>query len=82
MKFSRGEENLLEQQIKAIADSGADVVVAGGKFGDMALHYVNKYGLMAVRLNSKFDIRRLCKAVNATALPRLVIYSYFMSQHF
>ena len=69
--FSQGEENLLESQIKAIADSGANVVVAGGKFGDMALHYMNKYGLMAVRLNSKFDMRRLSKAVNGTVLPRL-----------
>lgn len=69
--FSRGEESQLEQQIKAIADSGAKVVVAGGKFGDMALHYMNQYNLMAVRLNSKFDLRRLSKAVNATVLPRL-----------
>lgn len=71
MNFSQGEEGLLEQQIKAIADSGAKVIVAGGKFGDMALHFINKYGLMAVRLNSKFDLRRLSKAVNATVLPRL-----------
>uniref|UniRef100_A0A4D5RA64 T-complex protein 1 subunit theta n=1 Tax=Scolopendra viridis TaxID=118503 RepID=A0A4D5RA64_SCOVI len=71
MNFSKGEENMLEQQIKAIADSGAKVVVSGGKFGEMALHYLNKYNLMAVRLNSKFDLRRLCKAVSATALPRL-----------
>lgn len=69
--FSRGEETLLEQQIKSIADSGAKVVVAGGKVGDMALHFINKYGLMAVRLNSKFDLRRLAKACNATVLPRL-----------
>lgn len=69
--FSKGEENLLETQIKAIADTGAKVLVAGGKFGDMALHYMNKYGLMAVRLNSKFDLRRLSKAVNGTVLPRL-----------
>ena len=40
-----------EKQIKAIADSGAKVVVSGGKIGDMALHFLNKYGLMAVRLN-------------------------------
>lgn len=72
MKFSRGEESMLEEQIKAIADSGANVIVAGSKFGDMALHYINKYNMMAVRLNSKFDLRRLCKTVNATALPRLV----------
>ncbi|KAL3277623.1 hypothetical protein HHI36_012964 [Cryptolaemus montrouzieri] len=72
LNFSRGEENLLEMQIKAIADSGAKVVVAGAKFGDMALHYINKYGLMAVRLNSKFDLRRLSKTVGGTVLPRLV----------
>lgn len=70
--FSRGEECLLETQIKAIADTGAHVIVSGAKFGDMALHYMNKYKLMAVRLSSKFDIRRLCKAVGATALPRVV----------
>lgn len=69
--FSKGEESLLEEQIKAIADSGARVVVAGGKFGDMTLHFMNKYNLMAVRLNSKFDLRRLAKSVNGTVLPRL-----------
>lgn len=64
MNFSRGEENLLELQIKSIAESGAKVIVAGAKFGDMALHYIHKYNMMAVRLNSKFDLRRLCKTVS------------------
>ncbi|KAL0133470.1 hypothetical protein PUN28_000898 [Cardiocondyla obscurior] len=72
LNFSRGEESLLENQIKAIADSGANVVVSGGKFGSMALHYMNKYNLMAVRIPSKFDIRRLCKTVGATALSKLI----------
>jgi len=69
--FSRGEETQLENQIKAIADSGADVVVSGGKVGDMALHYINKYNMMAVRLMSKWDVRRLARATGATALPRM-----------
>ncbi|XP_050674813.1 T-complex protein 1 subunit theta [Leptidea sinapis] len=71
LNFSKGEESLLEKQIKDIADTGVKVVVAGAKFGDMALHFLNKYGIMAVRLNSKFDIRRLARTVNATVLPRL-----------
>nr|CAD7445741.1 unnamed protein product [Timema bartmani] len=71
MNFSRGEENQLEDQIKAIAASGANVIVSGAKFGDMALHYVNKYNMMAVKLSSKWDVRRLCKAVGAITLPRL-----------
>merc|ERR1719153_1341318 len=69
--FSRGEETQLENQIKAIADTGANVVVAGGKFGEMALHYINKYDMMAVRLMSKWDIRRLARATGATALPKM-----------
>ena len=72
MNFSRGEEALLESQIKAIADSGAKVLVSGGKIGDMALYYINKYNLLAVRIPSKFDLRRLCRAVKATALTKLV----------
>ncbi|KAF5278667.1 hypothetical protein FQA39_LY00709 [Lamprigera yunnana] len=72
MNFSRGEETLLEAQIKSIADTGVKVIVAGAKFGDMALHFVQKYKMMAVRLNSKFDLRRLSKTVNATVLPRLL----------
>ncbi|XP_030035453.2 T-complex protein 1 subunit theta [Manduca sexta] len=71
LNFSRGEESLLESQIKAISDAGVKVIVAGAKFGDMALHFLNKYNIMAVRLNSKFDLRRLAKTVNATVLPRL-----------
>ncbi|KAH8389029.1 hypothetical protein KR200_009783 [Drosophila serrata] len=71
LNFSSGEESLLENQIKAIADTGVKVVVSGGKVGDMALHFLNKYGLMAVRLNSKFDLRRLSRSVNATVLPRI-----------
>lgn len=72
MNFSRGEEDLLEKQIKSISDSGAKVVVSGSKFGDMALHYLNKFNIMAVRLNSKFDLRRLSKSIGATVLPRLI----------
>ncbi|VEN52030.1 unnamed protein product [Callosobruchus maculatus] len=71
MNFSRGEESLLENQIKAIADTGCKVIVSAAKCGEMALHYLNKYGIMIVRLHSKFDLRRLSKTVGATVLPRL-----------
>ncbi|XP_064208681.1 T-complex protein 1 subunit theta-like isoform X1 [Anguilla rostrata] len=71
LSFSKGEEDMMEAQVKAIAESGANVVVTGGKVADMALHYANKYQLMVVRLNSKWDLRRLCKTVSGTALPRL-----------
>ena len=70
--FSRGEEELLEKQIKAICDAGIKVVVCGGKVGEMALHFLNKYEIMAVRLLSKFDLRRVAKTVNGTVLPKII----------
>jgi len=71
MSFSKGEEDMMEAHVKAIADTGVNVVVTGGKVADMALHYANKYNLMVVRLNSKWDLRRLCKTVGGVALPRV-----------
>lgn len=71
VNFSQGEEELLEQQIKAIADTGANVIVSGAKFGPLGLHYVNKYNMTAVRLMSKFDLKRICRAIGATALLKL-----------
>lgn len=69
--FSRGEEDLLEKQIKSIVDTGAKLVVCGGKVGDMALHFLNKYGIMVVRVLSKFDLRRIAKTVNGTVLAKV-----------
>eukprot|EP00128_Syssomonas_multiformis_P013362 Colp12_sorted_trinity150504_noHs@28223 len=71
LNFSKGEEQLLEKEIKEIADSGVSVVVSGGNISEMALHFLDKYNLMAVKVLSKFDLRRLCKAIGATPLIRL-----------
>ncbi|CAH1800231.1 unnamed protein product [Owenia fusiformis] len=69
--FSKGEEDQVEEQIKGIADSGCTAIVTGGKVGELALHYADKYKLFVLRLLSKFDLRRLCKAIGATPLPRV-----------
>lgn len=48
-------------------DAGAKVVVGHQAFGEMALHFLEKYGMMAIKVPSKFDLRRLCRA---TGEPR------------
>ena len=70
--FSRGEESQLENHIKAIADACVGVIVSGGKIGDMAMHYINKYGMMAVRLMSKWDIRILARATGETFIIQII----------
>ncbi len=72
MSFSAGEENEVEKQVRALSDAGVNVCVAAGKFGDLYLHFLNKYKMMGVRLTSKFDLRRLCRTLGAQPQARLV----------
>eukprot|EP00878_Enallax_costatus_P019647 GHUV01020730.1.p1 GENE.GHUV01020730.1~~GHUV01020730.1.p1 ORF type:complete len:243 (+),score=86.92 GHUV01020730.1:910-1638(+) len=37
----------------------------------MAMHFVEKYGMMAIRIPSKFDMRRFCRATGAVAIVKL-----------
>jgi len=71
MKFGAGEEAVVEGQIESLHKAGINVIVSGGKFGDLYLHYLNQYNIMAVRLTSKFDVRRLCKTLGATPQPKI-----------
>ncbi|KAL6716907.1 T-complex protein 1 subunit theta [Lecanora helva] len=71
MDFTKGEENQLETAIKELHDSGLRVVVAGSTVGELALHYLNRFGILVVKVLSKFELRRLCRVVGATPLARL-----------
>ncbi|KAG7662608.1 CCT8 [[Candida] subhashii] len=71
LDFTKGEEQQLDQACKEISDSGVRVVIAGSNVGELSLHYFNKYGILVLRVPSKFDLRRLCQVCGATPLPRL-----------
>mmetsp|Transcript_52936 Transcript_52936/g.63738 ORF Transcript_52936/g.63738 Transcript_52936/m.63738 type:complete len:539 (-) Transcript_52936:196-1812(-) len=69
--YNKSEETKMDEIIKSIANTGTKVVVSGGSISEMALHFLQKYDIMVVKIGSKWDLRRLCAAVNATALVRL-----------
>lgn len=71
MSFNKGEEKQLEELIRAIADSGVKVIVTGSGIGELALHFCNRFGLVVVKILSKFELRRLCRVIGATGLTRL-----------
>lgn len=71
MDFTKGEEVQLETAIKELHASGLRVVVAGSTVGELALHYLNRYGILVIKIQSKFELRRLCRVVGATPLARL-----------
>lgn len=69
--FSAGEERLMEQCIREIAEAGVKVVISGGGVSELALHYCEKFELMVVKEASKFQLRRLCKSTGCRPLTRL-----------
>lgn len=71
LDFTKGEEHQIENIIKELHDSGLRVVVAGSTIGELALHYLNRYNILVIKILSKFELRRLCRVVGATPLARL-----------
>jgi T-complex protein 1 subunit theta len=71
LDFTSGEEDRLEAAIKELYDSGMRVVVAGSTVGELALHYLNRFNILVIKILSKFELRRLCRVVGATPLARL-----------
>jgi len=71
LDFTKGEESQLEAVVKELHDSGLRVVIAGSTVGELALHYLNRAGILVVKVLSKFELRRLCRVVGATSLARL-----------
>ena len=71
LDFTTGEENQLETVIQEIYDSGIRVVIAGATVGELALHYLNRFKILVIKIMSKFELRRLCRVVGATPLARL-----------
>ncbi|XP_057739441.1 T-complex protein 1 subunit theta [Arachis stenosperma] len=69
--YSKTEEAKVEELIKAVAESGAKVVVSGGSVGEMALHFCERYKLMVLKISSKFELRRFCRTTGAVAMLKL-----------
>ncbi|KAG5555565.1 hypothetical protein RHGRI_006269 [Rhododendron griersonianum] len=70
-KYSKTEAAKVEELIKAVAESGAKVVVSGGAVGEMALHFCERYKLMVLKISSKFELQRFCRTTGAVAILKL-----------
>ena len=69
--YSKKEELVMEEMIGNISKAGVNVIVSNSTFGDLALHFLEKFGIMALKIPSKFEMRRLATAVDARTLARL-----------
>jgi T-complex protein 1 subunit theta len=69
--YTKSEEDNIEKIIKGIVDAGVKAVIVGGSVSDMAIHYLDRYRVLVLRTLSKFELRRIARAVGATPLVRL-----------
>jgi len=69
--YNISEEKKMEEIIQSIAETNTKLIVTGGSVSEMALHFMDRYQLMCLKIPSKWDVRRFCAATNSSALVRL-----------
>ena len=71
LNYSKGEEDLAEKFVQKLVSANINVVVTGGTISDIVLHFLEKYRIMTVKVASKFELRRVTRALSAAALSKL-----------
>ena len=62
---------MAEKFVQKLVNANINVVVVGATISEIILHFLDKYKIMAVKILSKFELRRVARAVRATILTKL-----------
>ena len=71
LNYNKGEEDLAEKFVQGLVDAKVTVAVTGGTISDIVLHFLEKYRIMAVKVPSKFELKRVARALGAAVLSKL-----------
>lgn len=71
MTYTKGEEDQMENFVKGLAEAGVNVVVASGSISEVALHYLEKYKILTLKIMSKWELKRIAKSVGAQAVVKI-----------
>ena len=71
MAYTKGEEEAMEKFVKGLVDARINVVVSSGSLSEICLHYLEKHKIMALKILSKHELRRIAKSVGAYLLTRM-----------
>jgi len=69
--FLENEEQMIREMIDKIVDSGANVIFCQKGIDDMALHFLSRAGILAVKRTKKSDMNRLEKATGARIVTNI-----------
>ena len=71
LNYTKGEEDSFEKFIQGLAEAGVKVVVGSGSMSELAIHFFEKYKMVAVKIMSKWELKRIARAVGATPIVKL-----------
>eukprot|EP01006_Ploeotia_vitrea_P018100 TRINITY_DN49365_c0_g1_i1.p1 TRINITY_DN49365_c0_g1~~TRINITY_DN49365_c0_g1_i1.p1 ORF type:complete len:559 (-),score=47.95 TRINITY_DN49365_c0_g1_i1:119-1795(-) len=71
LNYNKSEERKMEELIESISNSGVNVVISHGSVSEMALHFLDKFNIMVIKIQSKFELRRICGTLGTSAVMRL-----------
>jgi T-complex protein 1 subunit theta len=69
--YSRGEEEIAQKLVEDIHKAGVHVIVLGGSIAEIVMHYMELKSIMVIKVNSKFELRRVARMLGATIVVRL-----------
>mmetsp|Transcript_55914 Transcript_55914/g.114267 ORF Transcript_55914/g.114267 Transcript_55914/m.114267 type:complete len:534 (+) Transcript_55914:1753-3354(+) len=70
LTYGKSETEYTGEKIRGFFDKGINVVIASG-FSEIALHFLEKFEIMAIKIQSKFDLRRISTTSGATVLTKI-----------
>jgi len=71
LNYTSGEEEAFEKFIQGLAEAGISAVVCTGSMSELAVHFFEKYRILAVKIMSKWELKRIARAVGATPVVKL-----------
>jgi len=74
--FLDNEEQMIQEMVDKIVDSGANVLFCQKGIDDLAMHYLSRAGILAVKRTKKSDMTRLKKATGANLVTNIEDLSY------
>ena len=69
--FIENEEQMIKDMVQKIIDSGANVLFCQKGIDDLAVHYLSRAGILAVKRAKKSDMERLEKATGAQLVTNI-----------
>jgi len=69
--YTKGEEDKFEEFIKGLAEAGIHVIVCTGSMSELAIHFFEKYKIVALKIMSKWELKRIARAVGASPIVNL-----------